>query len=129
MFDNLRPAIGAFFLANLNMALIFGAVVAQGGTPVTPELYGPIVFAIPALWWSGVQAILAASAACGAICNRRWPVIIGGVGLTILFLFFALAAMAAGPTGTVLVSMALSTAPLCGLSAWVAASGDWHGRG
>lgn len=123
-FERYRPAMGVFFSAPLVMALIFGGVVLQGGSPVRPEFYGPIVYEVPALTWVGLQVGLSAAAVIG--CARGWPRIaaLGAGGLSFLFEFFAAAAIVAGASGTLLVAMAIPTGALSFLCALIC----WRGR-
>jgi len=122
-FERYRPALAIFFAAPLVMALIFGAVVIEGGSPVQPEFYGPIVYQVPAMAWVAAQSLFSAAAMVG--CAMRWCRI-GAAGawlLGSLFLFFATAAIAAGATGTLLVAMAIPSATL----SWLAAMLIWRG--
>jgi hypothetical protein len=120
-FDRYRPAMALFFAAPLIMALIFGGVVLYGGTPVRPELYGPLIFAIPALAWVAAQVTFSGLAVAG--CAGRWPKLAatGAMLLAALFQFFAVAAILAGATGTLLVAMAIPTGAIsmvCALICW-----------
>lgn len=120
-FDRYRPAMALFFAAPLIMALIFGGVVLYGGTPVRPELYGPLIFAIPALVWVAAQVTFSGLAVAG--CAGGWPKLAatGAMLLAALFQFFAVAAILAGATGTLLVAMAIPTGAIsmvCALICW-----------
>jgi hypothetical protein len=126
MFDQSRPAIAAFLLGPILMAAIFGAVTALGGTPVSPETYGRLVYSVPALAWSGAQMGLASIAMAGVARNRPALAFVGLAGLALLFLFFAGMAIQAGAPGTLLVAMAIGTAPICMVYAWWA-WGAWRG--
>lgn len=120
-FDRYRPAMAIFFAAPLVMALIFGGVVIYGGTPVRPELYGPVIFAIPALVWVSAQVAFSSLAVIGCIGNWPKTAAIGSMCLACLFQFFAVAAILAGATGTLLVAMAIPTGALsmvCALICW-----------
>ncbi len=123
-FERYRPAMGIFFAAPLFMAVIFGGVVLQGGSPVRPEFYGPIVYEVPALTWVSAQVVLSGLAVLG--CARGWPKVaaIGAFGLSFLFEFFAAAAIVAGASGTLLVAMAIPTGALAFLCALIC----WRGR-
>ena len=120
-FDRYRPAMAIFFAAPLVMALIFGAVVVSGGSPVRPEFYGPIVYAIPALAWVSVQSALSGLAMAGCLLNYPRLAAIGACGLGLLFEFFASAAVMAGASGTLLVAMAIPSGALaivCAVICW-----------
>lgn len=123
------PLAVVWFAGPLIMALIFGSVVLIGGTPVTPEVYGRIVYEVPALAWAGAQAICAAIGAVGAARNNRAATIAGALGLSLLFMAFAAGALSAGATGTLLVAMAIGATPSFLLIAWIAwRSGHGGGR-
>lgn len=124
-FERYAPAIALFFGGCAVVPMIFAVVVALGGSPVTPELYGPVVHAIPAAAWIVAQFALAGAAATGAAL--RWPRVAaaGALGVAALMAFFAAAALLAGPAGTLLVAGAGGwLAPVSLISAWVA----WYGR-
>jgi hypothetical protein len=127
MFDRCAPAMAVFFCGPTIMAAIFGTVTLLGGTPVTPEIYGPQVYEIPALAWAGAQCGLGVAGIVGAVRPSRWLAVVGGLGLAFLFIFFAAMALQAGSTGVLLVSMAVATAPICGVFGWWAWSAG-HGR-
>jgi hypothetical protein len=123
-FDRYRPAMAIFFAAPLVMAVIFGAVVISGGSPVRPEFYGPVVYAIPALTWVSMQ--LAFTLAAVLSCSFGWPKVAAVSAWLVgaLFLFFATAATAAGATGTLLVAMSVPSGAL----SWLCALVSWRGR-
>jgi low affinity Fe/Cu permease len=123
-FDRYRPAMAAFFAAPLVMALIFGSVVIKGGSPVRPEFYGPIVYAIPALGWVTMQVVLSGAAMIGFAWGRPRLAAGSAFFLGALFEFFAAAAIVAGASGTLLVAMAVPTGALSVVCASVA----WQGR-
>ena len=124
-FDRYAPAMAVFFLGSLAVPLGFGAVVIKGGSPVTPDTYGPIVYAVPALCWVGAQLAISLVAVAGAL--YRWPTIaaIGAGMIGLLMAFFAGAAILAGASGTILVFGAGGwIAPV----SFVAAAVAWRGR-
>lgn len=128
-FERYAPACVVFFGAAAVMAAIFGSVVIWGGSPVSPELFGPIVYAVPAIVWAAMQIVFAVIAAYG--CGFRKPRIatLGAFLLGVKFLFFATAAIAAGATGTLLVAMAIPATGICWLAALIAYRGrDGAGR-
>lgn len=128
-FDQHRPAIAVFFAATAVMAAIFGGVVIYGGTPVRPEVYGPVVFAIPAMAWASVQFTLSAMVIVG--CAYRWPTIaaVGAYGIAFLFEFFAVAAIFAGASGTLLVAMAIPSGAMAAVAGMICWRGRYDGRG
>ena len=108
------------------MAMIFMAVVLRGGSPVEVDDYGPIVFAVPAWVWAGLQIVFSATASWAAFTMRAQLMTIASVCLACKFLFFGSAAAVAGASGTLVVAMSLPTAALCFLIGWVGA--DHGGR-
>ncbi len=84
-----------FFL----MAHDFSMVVAEGGSPIRVEQYGPQVHAIPAVMWIATQQYAATLACAGALIvaadgrGVRLGALascIGWLGLTCLFAVFAI---------------------------------------
>lgn len=80
------------------MAHDFGALVAAGGSPITPEQYGPEVYAIAALVWIAAQQYAASLAILGSLIvaaegrgQRLGAMVacVGWTGLACLFLIFA----------------------------------------
>ncbi len=116
-FDRYRPAMALYFAASLIMALIFGAVVWQGGSPVRPEFYGPIVYAINAMVWVALQSAFAGAALAGCLFNRPKLAAVGAIFLGGLFEFFAAAAVMAGASGTLLVAMAIPAGAIAAVCA------------
>lgn len=120
--ERYSPAIAVFHAALALMAAHFAFVVWWGGSPITPELYGPAVYNFPALAWCGVQFLGAAVAAFGA-CSRRPIVMAIGACLSAV-VYSGFAAMAAGAAqGTIVqaasmwVGMPLSVAS-AGIGIW-----------
>lgn len=92
------------------MAQGFGAVVAHGGSPVTPDQYGERVYAIPALVWVGIQQSFSVAAIFGMLIIaaggrfQRTAAFVAGMGwtgLSCLFLLFGILA-ADAPSGALL---------------------------
>lgn len=84
-------------LSFLLMAAGFGSDVAMGGSPITPELYGPEVYAIPALTWVAIQAVSAILGGAGALMVSsglaRSGAALCGFGNTVLSALFLLFGM------------------------------------
>lgn len=118
MFEQARPSIAVFLLGPLVMSGIFGAVTVFGGSPVSPEIYGHAVYEVPALAWATTQGSLSSIALFGVVRNLPIFAMVGLIGLALLFVFFAGMALSAGATGTLLVAMALGTAPICATFGW-----------
>ena len=102
-FDRYRPAMAVFFAGSMAVPIGFGAVVIKGGSPVTPEIYGELVWAIPALVWVGMQLSISAIALFGFATGRPIIAAIGAGLIAALMTFFAAAAILAGAGGTILV--------------------------
>jgi len=102
-FERYRPAMVAFFCGSLAVPLGFGAVVIKGGSPVTPEIYGEMVWTIPALVWVGLQLCISLVALTGAVLAMPRVTCIGATLVASLMAFFAAAAILAGAGGTILV--------------------------
>jgi hypothetical protein len=123
-FDRYAPAMAIFFAGSALMAALFGAAIAiGGGSPVSPEVYGDTVYAVPALAWVAWQVAAGSIAALG--CWQRVPRVaaIGAAGTTAAMLFFAVAALEA-QQGTVLAAAAMGWAGPCSALAAVVC---WHG--
>lgn len=125
-FERYAPAIAAFFGAfGIAVPMLFAAVTFSGGSPVTPQQYGEIVYAIPALVWAGLQLAIGGMGCAAAL--MRWSFVCAAAGFSffVLMTFFAAAAIIAGPTGTLVVAGAgAGVAPLAALAAGIA----WRGR-
>ena len=124
-FERYRPAMVAFFGGSLAVPVGFGAVVIKGGSPVTPEIYGALVWAIPALVWVGLQLSISLIALTGAAMNMPRVTCIGATLVASLMAFFAAAAILAGAGGTILVFGAGGWVGPVSLACAVVA---WHGR-
>lgn len=122
-FQRLAPILALFHLGLLLMAMAFGAQVLTYGTPITPELYGPYVYAIPAMMWVSIQSVASLSAFVGAVMGGKIGAglaAIGGFASAILYSGFAIMALAAD-SGTLVASGSLFiTAPMSGATALVA---------
>ena len=124
-FERYAPAMVVFFLGSLSVPIGFGAVVIHGGSPVTPDTYGPLVYSVPALVWVGAQFAISLVAVAGAMLKSPTITAIGAGMVGLLMTFFAGAAVLAGAAGTVLVFGAGGwVAPVCFVIAAVA----WRGR-
>lgn len=102
-FERYSPAMAVFFAGSMAVPLGFGAVVIKGGSPVTPEIYGELVWTIPALVWVGLQLSISAIACVGCATGRATVAAIGAGLVAALMTFFAAAAILAGAGGTILV--------------------------
>ncbi len=123
------------FIALINFSLIlmamdFGTVVLAGGSPITPEQYGPGVYAVPALAWAGIQLTGAALGTVGAVIvaaeGRAWRLGafacgLGNMILACLFLVFAVLSRNA-PEGLLVHAMSKNPGLIislgCAVQAW-----------
>ena len=118
-FERYRPMLGAVFCGPFIMGCIFMASILRGGSPVQPDDYGLIVYAIPGWIWALAQMVLAGGAAFGAFYGHPRVHAAGALGLGVLFEFFAAAAWMGGAKGILLVAMAIPAGALCLLSAGI----------
>lgn len=124
-FERYAPAMAVFFGLALSVPLGFGTVVLTGGSPVTPDIYGPLVHQIPALVWVVFQLSVTVLAVFGCVTLRPRAAAAGAVAVGALLSFFAGAAVLAGAPGTLLVFGAGGwVAP----ASFVAAAVAWRGR-
>ena len=114
--DRYGPAIVMLFSGLTLIAFQFGAIVTKGGSPVTPELYGPAVYAMPALVWVGVQIFTSGLVVYGAHKRGRfgaWCVLIGGACGFVMHSAFAVLAQKATQGTLVQGASMFVTAPAC----------------
>jgi len=127
-FERYAPAIAFFHVGAGLVAATFGLEVLRDGSPVTPELYGARVHAVPALLWVTIQLTTSVLAAGGAAFGGRLGALaclIGSAGVGGLFAMFAALAMDA-PQGTLLAAgCTFVMAPSSALSALFAARHLW----
>ena len=105
-------ALGMCFAA---VSGILTSNIMAGGSPITPDLYGPEIYATPALVWTGMQEKAALVMIVGAMLvashSRWWMVgavliVLGGAALAYLMgtlVYYA----AAAPQGIVIYAMCL----------------------
>lgn len=116
--------IAIFYLWGAVAATAFGLVVAAGGSPVTPEIYGPLVYSLPAWSWVALQIATCIGTAVSAFSVWHKGVMFFSLCFTILMVAFAVMAIQAGSTGTIMVVNAgLWAAPIGLMTAYVAAKG------
>lgn len=106
-FNRYRPAMVFFYIMAGGMSALFGLRVFIGGSPITPEIYGHLIYSVPAVTWIIAQASLTALASLAII--RGWRKIAGGLSvvLTMFFSMFTAMAISGGAEGTILVAGSL----------------------
>lgn len=106
-FDQGRMVYALCMACTVGMALHFAADIAAGRNTITPDLYGPIVYAIPAHHWAAAQASFAGLALVGLLTGGRGGAALAAVGAALtcaLFLAFGYLAGFASE-GTLVVAM------------------------
>lgn len=87
------PACLASFHARASlMGFAFTVIVWSGGSPVTPELYGPNVYAIPAIAWGLAQSSL--GLLCALFIILGWMAPLAFVSFMSMLFYAALGSMA-----------------------------------
>lgn len=110
------------------MAMGFGLEVLAGGSPITRDTYGDIVFAVPALVWVGAQLSISVAACVAFLCNRpRLAAIASLAGMWLMAIFGILAADA--PQGSVLKWGAIGWAAFCWAACFLTAAAEWRDGG
>lgn len=94
-FERYAPLFALIFTGPIFMALWFASVVVKGGTPITENVYGPEVFAIPALVWSAAQIIICLPAVIGFGLRIRWLAFVGSLMMAVFLGMFAALAQGA----------------------------------
>ena len=113
--DRYGPILGLINIGLALMAAHFAVIVFRGGSPITPEIYGPAVHSLPAIAWALVQMLGHGLAAIGSLTRRPILLILGGViSICVHDSFSALAGMAEQGTllqaGALYVTLPLSIA-------------------
>lgn len=90
---NVEPAcLSSFHARAAMMGFAFTLIASTGGLPITPELYGERVYAIPAEVWGIAQITLGVGCVLSIIMQRMIPLAIFS-GLSALY-YCALGSMA-----------------------------------
>lgn len=106
-FDQGRSVYALCMACTVGMALHFATDIVAGRNTITPDLYGPIVYAIPAHVWAAAQASFAGLALLGLVIAGRAGAALTAVGAALtcaLFLAFGYLAGFASE-GTLVVAM------------------------
>ena len=118
--ERFGPLIALIHFLFFCMSVQVSVNIWHGGSPITPELYGPAVYHVPALAWTSAQCGCAALT-CVAAAHRWWRVMFAGACVSIVF-YVLLAALAAhGAQGTIV--QAGATWVFIGLSGFTAVAG------
>lgn len=125
------PAFALFHAGLFMMAVHFGASIWAGGSPVTPELYGPAVYYIPAVLWAAAQMLGSVIAAIGSLYGEKWGAAMmvagGGVSLVVYLMFVVLAQRA--EQGTIVQAAGIWCAAPGSALTVIAGVGAWkYGR-
>jgi len=124
LFERWHIPIAFFFFFGGVAASAFGVIVAIGGSPVSPEVYGPLVYSIPAWGWVTMQIAFCFGGAACALLRLRRATFCFGLAFSCLMVCFSAMAIQAGATGVVMVANAgLWGAPLGFLSCFVCLEG------
>ena len=118
LLDRYGPVLAMVQAGLCLMAIRFGTIVMNGGSPITPEIYGPAVYAFPAIGWAAIQGTGAFIACYGVLFKRPWVVVIGALpNVALQAIFSALAGFADQgtllQTGTLLVTLPLCFVTFC----------------
>lgn len=124
-FNRFRPAMFAFFLGGMMMAFVFGLRFIASDTPLSVDIYGPWLSAIPAQAWVALQFVITGGAAMACAFERPRIAAAFSILLALYLTVFAALAVSAGPSGTIVTSGAgFWLAPL----AVMAAAVSWWGH-
>jgi hypothetical protein len=105
-YQRLAPLMAVFFFGGAMSAAVFGSVVAMGGSPITPEIYGPLVYTLPAWAWVAIQISICVGGGISACVYSRWATLFFSICFTLLMVTFALMAIQAGANGIIMVTHA-----------------------
>jgi hypothetical protein len=131
-FNCIRGLVAVF---NIGLTLMAGAFILQiirHGSPVTPELYGALVYFVDGWIWGSFQALFSVFAAIGAATGGRngaRSVLVFGALQTVLLAVLSAMAMDAPQGGLVVYGAFFVIMPVCALSsisAWLFL-GERHG--
>lgn len=116
-FDRGRYVYAACMFGFAGVGAQFGIVVLSGQNPVTPELYGPSVYAVPALFWAGAQVACCGVAGFGCLIGGRRGAglaLLGASPALMLFVLLWVLALDAAQGTLVVAGNRSITAPLTG---------------
>ncbi len=113
--DRYAPVLVAFYAMMAVAAFIVGGVTWMGESPVTPELYGPLVYALPAFAWVLFQIISCFVCVLAITLRKPLFVMIASVGYSIVVAMFGVMSLQAGASGVVLMAHGIFVALPIGL--------------
>lgn len=132
-FDCIRGVAAVLNIGLTLMGCAFLLQIIRHGSPVTPELYGALVHFVSGWIWAGMQIVLSALGAIGAVLGGRVGARVVAASDTMMAIVLSsLAAMAmdAPQGGLVVYGAFFVIMPLCALSAisaFLFLSGENHG--
>lgn len=102
---NVRRFMAVILAGYALMGWAYLSMIVRGDNPVTENLFGPAVYAVPGWFWASFQGTAGTLAALGAVVGRRRGAImtaIGSLGLVAQFTAFSALATEAAD-GTIIV--------------------------
>lgn len=99
LFNQYRLAMALFHASLFAVAVHFGVIVLIGGSPIGPEVYGPAVYAVPALVWVAAQVGGEGIAAVGGYIGGRIGAAMMVFGSSVVLPFYGFLGAAASMTG------------------------------
>lgn len=123
----LRIAVGTLHATYVIWGVALTLRTMRSGSPVTPELYGPLVWIIPAFVWFAVQIMAGSIAVIGSMIGGRWGLAVMALGSALIagvFGFFLHAASGAS-MGVIVVTGAMFHAVPLSIACLVACIALW----
>jgi hypothetical protein len=103
-FERLSPAIATFYALMVMPAVHLMVMAAAGGSPVSPELYGPLVYALPAWAWAAMQIVICAACAVSAANVWTRVFIFWAILYAAMMICFSVMTQQGGAQGAVLMA-------------------------
>lgn len=126
LFERGAPFLSGFYFLMMWPAVFLMVMTAQGGSPVSPELYGPLVHSLPALAWGAMQIVFCGFTALAAAARWRWAFVVGSMAYTGMMVTFSVMTMQGGAQGVVLMAHNVSVAVPIGVASVILAVGGAH---
>jgi len=108
------PAFAIFHAGLFMVAAQFAVTILIGGSPMTPEIYGPAVYAVPAWVWAAAQMGGEALCVAGAVMRGRTggALLLAGAAMVLPFYAFLGAVASFAGQGVIVTAACLwLTAP------------------